>query len=1145
MAERGITGISGVSDSCSAFVISEIIKEKKGQNFIITATESAARKLAEDLSFFSGREVMTMPEETHMFVDFEARDNGPLIKRLTALKALRNDDDCIVVAPVSAAIKKILPHAVFDNKRITLEVGGETSPEALKKALADMGYERMTMVDSPGQFSIRGDITDVFVPEQDEPFRIELYDTEVDSIRTFDPATQRSIENLRTCTITPAEEIVADEEIKEHALKKIERAYNNAAKNARKKGGDEGDETAEAILDRLDVLKDYISSMSNAQLIENYIGYFYDKPEYAWDYMTSGRIFVNDPDRIVEYLKARDEEMRQDFEILLERGKVVKEDADSLSGLDDYMGVYRKEPVYVLTPFPKMVRGVESYAEMKDLHSRQMASFNSRMDVLENELASYIKNGYDVTVTAATEERRDNLEDFLDHAGFAGKVRVVDGSLSNGVDFPERKICYISDNDIFGGKRFKKKRRRRESSEDSAGRLESFTDLHAGDYVVHEIHGIGKFLGIEQMKVDDKTRDYLKIKYAGNDMLYVPIEQFDIVQKYIGNEGVPPKMNKLAGNEWRAVKARARASIADMADELIKLYAEREAKKGFAFGPDDDMQRLFENSFPYVETDDQLRASEEIKRDMEKPTAMDRLLCGDVGFGKTEVAARAICKCVLNGKQAALLVPTTLLASQHYYTLKERFSGLPCNVEMLSRFRNESEQKKIVEGVNDGSVDVIIGTHRLLSKDVKFKDLGLLVIDEEQRFGVAHKEKIRKLKSNVDVLTLSATPIPRTLNMSLSGIRDMSVLEEPPEDRYPVQTYVTEEDDGLIREAITRELDRGGQVFVVYNRVNGISRVADKISKLVPEARIGVGHGRMGEQRLEDVMLAFTEHETDVLVATTIIESGIDIGNANTMIVLDADRYGLAQLYQLRGRVGRTNRIAYAYLMYRKDKALNEAAQKRLRAIREFTEFGSGFKVAMRDLEIRGAGNLLGGEQSGHMMNIGYELYCKIIDQEVKKLKGEKIADEPEDISIEIHVAANIPDWYIDDESVKLDVYKKISGIRSASDEDDMYDELTDRFGDVPKETVNLMKMSRIRGLAEELSVNRIYEQAGRVIFSFDEKNPLKPENIIKINEVFEGKAFVNGGLKPYISIPCSRTADRLDDSIKLLDVVKGEANAV
>ena len=608
-------------------------------------------------------------------------------------------------------------------------------------------------------------------------------------------------------------------------------------------------------------------------------------------------------------------------------------------------------------------------------------------------------------------------------------------------------------------------------------------------------------------------------------------------QKYIGSDSVPPKLNKLSGTEWKVTKAKARKVIAEMTEELVRLYAEREFQEGYVFSGDTGWQKEFEDSFPYAETEDQLRCAEEIKSDMEKTKPMDRLLCGDVGFEKTEVAARAIFKCVSDGKQAVVLIPTTVLANQHFYTLKERFEKFPVKVEMLSRFRTQAQQRKIIEDLRKGSIDLIIGTHRLLSKDVEYNDLGLLVVDEEHRFGVRHKEVIKKIKKNVDVLTLSATPIPRTLNMSLSGIKDMSLIETPPEERYPVQTYVMEQDEMMIRDVIRRELDRDGQVFIIYNRVNGIRQLAHKIETMVPDAQIAIGHGRMNEVALENVMLGFVNHDTNILISTTIVESGIDIPNANTMIIMDADRYGLAQLYQLRGRVGRSNRIAYAYLMYRKNKVINEVARKRLRAIREFTEFGSGFRVAMRDLEIRGAGNFLGSRQSGQMINVGYELYCKMIDEQVRKLKGEYVKEETEEISVELSVPANIPDRYIENDELKLSIYKKIAGVDSEESQSEMIDEMIDRFGDMPRETMNLIYVSRIRSLCEEVSVLRIYEKDKKVYFVFGEKNCLTPYAILEINDKFEKKAFVHLGKEPYISIPSVKGL-LLKDCIELLTII-------
>jgi transcription-repair coupling factor (superfamily II helicase) len=1142
MENRGIYRVVGVSDSRTALVISELMKKNGGRTLILTATGGRANSLADDLSFFEKEKKITiMPEEDQVFLQFEAKSNKSSNDRLRALSELRRNPEAVVIAPVSAAVKKVIPHTVFDGRLIRLSVGDDTDLTALREDLVELGYIRRTMVEVPGDFSFRGGILDIYPADREQPCRIEFFDTEVDSIRSFDIDTQRSTGNLREIEIGPASQMLVDPDLFRRAADKINREYTKQAERLLKKG-EEFSEAAESLEKRRDSLIEYVESQTNVQLLENYLHYFYDSTEYLWDYMEKGNIFVEDPDRITEYLEVRRKELREDFTVMIEKGQVVPKDTALITGPEDFRKVYERRPLWIITPFMKAVRGIERCDQIHDFRTRQMASFNGKLDVLEQEIASYINKDYEIHITASSEDRLRSLRDEIERAGLRGKIYYDQGVLSQGMDFPEQKLCYISENDIFTGQ--KKTRRRKKHRIKGGQAIDNFTDLKEGDFVVHENHGIGKFLGIRQVDVDGQKKDYLKIKYAGSDLLYVPVEQFDIVQKYIGNEERAPKLNKLSGTEWQTAKAKARGAIREMAGDLIRLYAERKMNHGYAFSPDSVWQKEFEDSFPYEETDDQLTAAAEIKRDMEKPVPMDRLLCGDVGFGKTEVAARALFKCLIEGKQAAVLVPTTLLANQHYLTLQERFRGYPFRVEMLSRFRSTVEQKKIVKELSEGTLDLVIGTHRLLSDDVSFRDLGLLVVDEEQRFGVEHKEKIKKFRKNVDVLTLSATPIPRTLNMSLTGIRDMSLITEPPEDRYPIQTYVMEQDDAVIREAILREIDRGGQVFVVYNRVRGISQAAQHIRTLVPEASVIVGHGRMNEHTLEDVMLSFVNKESDVLVATTIIENGLDIRNANTMIVLDADRFGLSQLYQIRGRVGRSNRMAYAYLMYQKDKVLTDVAQKRLSAIREFTEFGSGFKVAMRDLEIRGAGNLLGSEQSGYIMNIGYELYCKLVDEEVKKLQGVAVNENPEDSSVELTVSANIPNWYIDDQTVKLDMYKKISGIRSEAQEDEMLDELVDRFGDVPKETMNLIKVSRIRGLAEDLSIQRIYEQSDRIVFTFAEKNGMTPEGILRASDAFGGRLFVHGGTPPFVRIPLVPKR-KLEDSIKLLVAMKGDQNAV
>lgn len=1166
--------ISGVSESRVAPVCAYLCR-KKDQSIIIVSTDVRARRLALDLSFFvKDKEIMVLPGEEPFFLRYDAKNHDQMIERLKALKALRTGEPAVVIAPVSAAIKKMTPHSFFEESTVKLTLGEEIDLEKVKADLVKMGYERMEIVDGRGQFSIRGGIIDVFTPDGNHPYRVELFGTEIDSIRTFDEDTQRSLENLKFIEIYPAEQIMASEDIFIRASDKIRRNYSKAASAAESSGRPE---LADRIEKTRDELCEYIESVANLQLLENYIHYFYDEPEYLWDYMQNGSVMIDDPDRIYEALELRDREQDEDFKVMLERGQVIGSDAAGLSDTSDFMKVLRQPDAAVFTPFPKRVQGIDTFDNVYNMQSRQTLTFSGKMNVLETELKSYVKKGYKVTMVCSSPERLENLKEFTERIGLDGKILFEKGSLTAGIDLPTEKLCWISESDIFASK---KTGRKKKKFKDAGQKIQSFADMREGDYVVHENHGIGRFIGIEQLSVEGEKKDYIKIKYAGNDMLYVPVEQMDIVQKYIGSDGGVPKINKLSGGEWKATKAKAKAAIAVMAKDLIDLYAQRKMEKGYSFGPDTVWQREFEDSFPYEETDDQLRSIAEIKADMEKPFSMDRLLCGDVGFGKTEVAARALFKCVADGKQAAVLVPTTILANQHYYTLKERFENFPFKVEVLSRFRSPAQQSDILSRLEKGQVDLIIGTHRLLSKDVKFKDLGLLVVDEEQRFGVEDKEAIKKLKTNVDVLTLSATPIPRTLNMSLTGIKDMSLIEEPPEERYPVQTYVLEQDDQLIKEIIERELGRGGQVYVVFNRVRGIQQIADKISELVPDAVVAVGHGQMNEHALENVMLSFINGESNVLVSTTIVESGLDIPNANTMIIMDSDRYGLSQLYQLRGRVGRSNRLAYAYLMYQKDKVLTEVAEKRLRAIREFTEFGAGFKVAMRDLEIRGAGNLLGTEQSGHMMNIGYELYCKMVDDAVRALQGEIVNDNKEETSVEIPVSAYIPERYIENETLKLQMYKKIAAVRSYDDEDEILDELLDRFGDVPRETVNLVKLSHIRYLAEEMSVTRIHQvkeeslpggrsrmpggvrtaaTAGRttspragmpaaravapatdnvkLVFDFAAKNPLSGYALFNLTEKFGPRVFVHGGTEPFIRLTTPRK-NMLDDCIEMLEVL-------
>lgn len=1149
--------ISGVSESRVAPVAAYFAK-KESQSIILTATYVRARRLAEDLSFFAGdKKILVMPEEEQVFLRYEAKNHEQLIERMKALKALRTGAPVIVVAPVSAALKRIAPHEIFEEKVVKLAMGEETDLDRLRESLTAMGYEYAEMVESQGQFSIRGGIVDIFTPDSDWPYRVELFGTEVDSIRTFSQDTQRSLENLKFIEIYPAKQLIASRSDLERGCRLIRKEYEKQAKrlserritaqaqiaagNGRdskpdtlEKTEDVNSAAASKLIGLAEQICEYIENVSDLKYLENYIHYFYDRTDLLWDYMTEGTVMLDDPERITELLELREKELKEDFKVLLERGEAVPKDSALITGREELGKALSLKNTVVFTPFPKRIKGIDKFDRIINVNSRQMINFAGNLTLLETELKAYAKKDYHITMVMSSDGRLENMKDFVARTGLEDRVVFAKGSLTSGMDFPEEKRCWICENDIF---QHKKKNKRKKAFKDKGQKIRSFSDIKKGDYVVHENHGIGKFTGIEQLKVQGEKKDYIKIKYAGNDILYIPVEQMDLVQKYIGGDGSSPKINKLSGGEWKNTKAKAKAAVAVLAKDLIDLYARRKMEKGFSFGKDSVWQKQFEESFPYEETQDQLKAAEEIKEDMEKPFPMDRLLCGDVGFGKTEVAARAIFKCIDCGKQAAVLVPTTILANQHFYTLKERFEGFPFNIEMLSRFRSDAQQREIEEKLKNGELDLIIGTHRLLGKNVKFKDLGLLVVDEEQRFGVEHKEQIKKLKENVDVLTLSATPIPRTLNMSLTGIKDMSLIEEPPEERYPVQTYVTEQDDSLIRDIIEREMGRGGQIYVVFNRVKGIHQIADRIQQLVPEARIAVGHGQMNESVLEDTMIRFINGEQDILISTTIIESGIDIPNANTMIIMDADRYGLSQLYQLRGRVGRSNRQAYAYLMYQRDKVLTETAEKRLRAIREFTEFGSGFKVAMRDLEIRGAGNMLGAEQHGHIVNVGYELYCKMVDDAVRALEGEIVNDDKEEITIDLKASAYIPESYISSESVKLQMYKKIASVRNYDDEDEIIDELLDRFGDVPQTAVNLVKISHIRYLSELMSVTEIKQDKNKVTLNFSPENPLSGYALLNATEKFGPKLFIHGGKQPFIRLTIDERKN-IEETLGLLSLL-------
>ncbi len=1066
-----ISNYTGVSGSRIAYLAAAELK-KRNKALIVVSSGRVAERLKEDLAFFVPEAVINiMPEEDDRIL-YEARDKESLIQRIRGIQLLHegvcegaSTGRCLaLIVPASSILKPTVTRERFAASSTTLELGQRIDSAELRKALVLSGYIPSALTESPGEFAVRGGIVDIYAPSYENPLRIEFFDDEIDSIRFFDKDTQRSIENLREITIGPAAEFVPSEE----ELQRIDK------------------------LDSLDeVVKERLKESTDIQLYAEYIECFGVETSFLWEHMTDGVVLIADPTRVLEEIPER-------------------------FNKEDFYKLYKlhKRDTIIYTPFPENIKGLDKLDNIYNIRCRQNAAFNGNMQLFSKEIEEYLKDGYSITIVSSSSERSARIREYLSDQNIFGRIEYTVGALSAGMIFDDEKLCYFTETDIFPKTKKKPFKRKKKSSNNI-----SFSDLHDGDYVVHELHGIGRFEGIKPITTDGETKDYLMIRYAGTDVLYIPTEQLDIIQKYIGSGGEAPSLSRLSGGGWKRTRERAQKAIREIAEDLVKLYAERERIGGYAFPEDSIWQREFEDNFPYTETDDQLRAIEEIKEDMQKPLPMDRLLCGDAGYGKTEVAARAIFKCMETGKQAAILAPTTLLANQHFHNLKERFADYPFEIQMLSRFRSPKQQEKTIEELKRGNVDLVIGTHRLLSKDVEFKDLGLLVVDEEQRFGVNHKERIKMMRKDVDVLTLSATPIPRTLNMSLTGIKDISTIEEAPADRYPVQTFVTPEDDNAIKKIIERELERGGQVFIVNNTISGIDSITRRIRRSVPNANIAVGHGQMSEEELENTMLDFVEGRYNVLVATTIIENGIDIPNANTIIIMNADKFGLAQLYQLRGRVGRSSRIAYAYLMYKPEKVLTEIARKRLIAIREFTEFGAGFKIAMRDLELRGAGNILGEAQSGHIEGIGYELYCKEIDRAVRMLKGETVTETRADITIEINISAIIPSTYIEDESLKLQAYKKIASINGEDDAEDVTNELIDRYGDIPEETINLIQIAEIRAHAEEIGVCNISVKASRYEILFGENNKLNPYMLVLAKEKLGDALTIASGKLPRLML--------------------------
>ncbi len=1051
-----------------------------GVNLIVTYNEDRAKQILEDYSFFD-RNILYYPAKDILFYSADIHGHAILRQRMEVVKNLIEQTATTIVVSVDGLMNKVVPLSNVRENIIDFCVGNTCDLTKLKKNLVSLGYERNDWVDGVGQFAIRGGILDIFPMSSECPYRIELWGDEIDSIRSFDVESQRSIENVDTLQVYPAAEMVLDEKRIEAGIEKIFKEYEPFAKKLKE---DFKTEAYARIRHHIEGLKEELENFHGAMGVDGYIGYFYESLESILDYMPDdAMIFVDEPIKIQERADACQIEFQESMVSRIEGGYMLPGQGDVLYSPGQIVGKMLQRQTIMFSILGKSLRVLSPKVKL-NFDTRMVPTYHHNFEMLLNDIRRWKHDNYRILLFSPSSTRGERLAKELqdqnvncfyqgdkDRILAPGEMMVTNGRLKSGFCVPEIRLVVLTEGDIFGQKKLHKRRQRKPLY--SGEKIKSFDDLNIGDYVVHENHGIGIYRGLEKIEVDQVSKDYISIEYAGGSKLFILASQLDLIQKYASKEGSRPKLNKLGGTEWTNTKNKVKGQVQAIARELVELYAARQATRGYAYSKDSLWQREFEELFPYEETEDQLKAIEETKADMESTKIMDRLICGDVGYGKTEIAIRAAFKAVQDGKQVAYLVPTTILAQQHYNTFVERMQDYPIRIGMMSRFLTPKEQKKNLEDLKKGQLDIIIGTHRLLSKDMDYRNLGLLVIDEEQRFGVTHKEKIKQMKKDVDVLTLTATPIPRTLHMSLIGIRDMSLLEEPPVDRKAIQTYVLEYNMELVREAISRELARGGQVYYVYNRVNTIADMAAELTRMMPDIRISYAHGQMKEQELENVMMAFINKEIDVLVTTTIIETGLDISNVNTMIIHDADNFGLSQLYQLRGRVGRSDKTAYAFLMYRRDKMLKETAEKRLKAIREFTDLGSGYKIAMRDLEIRGAGNILGVSQSGHMAAVGYDLYCKMLNEEVLRQKGETV-EETYATTIELPIDAYIPATYVKNEMTRLELYKRISGVWTKDDYEDMLDELTDRFGEPTYEVMNLLMVAMLKAKAHDAGITAI-----------------------------------------------------------------------
>lgn len=1102
---------------------------------IITQNEIRAREIAEDYHTFD-RNVLYYPSKDVIFYSADIHGNAISVERLKVIKSLIKSEKGTIVTTIDAGMEMVASLSTFANAVRVIKEQDIINIDELAGHLVSTGYERQYQAEKPGQFSIRGGIIDIFPVTEECPFRIELWDNEVDTIRSFDAESQRSIERTGAVEIFPASEVILSGEEIKTGMENIEKDYINVLSKFRS----ENNHTAiNRLKDRIGETRETLEIYHGHIGMESFIKYFGVQTESFFNYFDKDQtvFFIDEPSRCNEKMETVETEFRDSMENRLEKGDILPGQTGIIYPATEVKALLSGKRCVYITTLGLLPKGI-NVKDQFNVTVQAINSYNKHFEMLVEDLKKWRSEGCRVLLLSGSRIRAQRLANDINEYKIPafyreipdielvkGQVMVSYGQLHRGFAYTQQKFVVITEGDIFGAN---KKRRHRHKNYDGRP-VQSFNELNIGDYVVHENHGLGIYKGIEKLRVDNITKDFVKIEYGDGGNLYVPVSGLDVLQKYAGHEAAKtPRLNKLDSTEWKKTKSRVKGAVKDIAKELVLLYAKRQQKQGFKFSPDTVWQKEFEDLFPFEETQDQIDAIEATKKDMESGKVMDRLICGDVGYGKTEIAIRAAFKAVNDGKQVAFLVPTTILAQQHYNTLKERLGGFPINVVMLSRFCTPAQQKKSISMLKKGQVDIVVGTHRLLSKDVGFKDLGLLIVDEEQRFGVAHKEKIKQMKGDVYVLTLSATPIPRTLHMSLAGIRDMSVLEEPPVDRLPIQTFVMEHNSEIIREAINREMSRGGQVFYVYNRVQHIDEVALEVAKLVPDVSVAYAHGQMGERQLENIMLSFINGEIDVLVSTTIIETGLDISNVNTIIIDNADQMGLSQLYQLRGRVGRSNRTAYAFLMYKRDKMLKEIAEKRLAAIKEFTDLGSGIKVAMRDLEIRGAGNLLGAAQSGHMEAVGYDLYCKMLNDAVRMLKGEKKPDEEFETSIDISVNAFISNTYIKSEFQKLDMYKRIACIETIEEYSDMQDELTDRFGSIPVATENLLKIALLKADAHKAYITQIIQKADGIRFYLYNGATPDTKNITTMLKKYQGKLKYVQAAEPYFNYITGK-----EDSVK------------